>query len=46
MAAEQTDPGTQAVPLVDVNWNGKKITNLGDPTAAQDAATKIGRAHV
>jgi hypothetical protein len=27
-------------PNVDVSWNSKKITNLLDPTAAQDAATK------
>lgn len=29
-----------AAPLADVPWGGFKITNLADPTAAQDAATK------
>lgn len=29
-----------AVPTVDVSWNNKKLTNLLDPTNAQDAATK------
>ena len=32
--------GSQAVAEKDVDWNGKKITNLLDPTLAQDAATK------
>lgn len=27
-------------PAGNVNWNGKKITSLADPTGAQDAATK------
>jgi hypothetical protein len=29
-----------AVPTADTAWGGFKITGLGDPTAAQDAATK------
>jgi hypothetical protein len=27
-------------PTADIDWGGQKITNLGDPTSAQDAATK------
>ena len=31
--------GTQTI-TADIPWNGNKITGLGDPTSAQDAATK------
>lgn len=31
--------GTQTI-TADIPWGGKKITGLGDPTSAQDAATK------
>lgn len=30
----------QSSPTADINWNAKKITNLGAPTAGTDAATK------
>ena len=29
-----------SVPTADVSWDSKKLTNLADPTAAQDGATK------
>jgi len=42
---EAHDPDFLAVngsnsPTSDINWGGKKITNLADPVNAQDAATK------
>ena len=36
-----TGTGTEVrQPIADTSWGGHKITNLADPTAAQDATTK------
>lgn len=39
-AASQATHNDIAAPTADVSWGGFKLTNLADPVAAQDAATK------